>query len=223
MNETGARLLFAGDDFSPFARQRDLEIAKALPLHLTPGLTVHPLEAMRHANGEPHTVFGPFALAWKARLQPQVRDVLRPPVQLAPPPDVWSLPLASISRQRPWTVFPPGEAEAQKRLKAFVDWVQGDQGDSLAPIYRYEDLRNRLDNDGTSRLSPYLSLGMLSARQAVVSASSAMVAAPDAETRHSAELWLEALIKREFALSLQYHYPGALELGFRGELHNAPW
>jgi deoxyribodipyrimidine photo-lyase len=48
---------------------------------------------------------------------------------------------------------------------------------------------------------------MLSTRQAVVSALSAIEAAPNAEARHSAELWLDALIWREFAASLLHQLP----------------
>jgi deoxyribodipyrimidine photo-lyase len=64
---------------------------------------------------------------------------------------------------------------------------------------------------------------MLSARQAVVSALSATDAAPDAEARYSAELWLEALIRREYAISIEAHYPEALSKGFRAEYRNVPW
>jgi deoxyribodipyrimidine photo-lyase len=50
-----------------------------------------------------------------------------------------------------------------------------------------------------------------------------MDAAPDAEAKYSAELWLDALIRREFAISILYHYPHALRQGFRAESRNLPW
>jgi deoxyribodipyrimidine photo-lyase len=36
-------------------------------------------------------------------------------------------------------------------------------------------------------------------------------------------LWLDALIWREFAISLMYHYPKAMSRGFRGELRDILW
>ena len=56
--------------------------------------------------------------------------------------------------------FPPGEAEAARRLEAFL----------AEKIGTYGADRDRLDRAGTSALSPYLRFGMLSARQAVAAA-----------------------------------------------------
>jgi deoxyribodipyrimidine photo-lyase len=104
-----------------------------------------------------------------------------------------------------------------------VDGQAGGPPGCEDPIYCYDAVRNRLDLDGTSQLSPYLGLGMLSARQAVVSALSAMDAAADAEARYGAQLWLDALVRREFAISILYHFPKALRQGFRAEFRNMPW
>ena len=222
-SETGAELIFAEEAYSPYAKQRDGAVAKALPLRLTGGLTVHPPDAVRKGDGTPLTVFTPFGKAWKALPLPAVRDVLRPPERLSAVPDVDSLPIPGEPKLLSSIPFPPGEAEGQRRLQAFVDWGGGDESRCAAPIYCYDDTRNRLDVDGTSQLSAYLRFGMLSARQAVVSAISAMDAAPDAEARYSAELWLEALIWREFTLSILHYYPQVQGQGFRAELRNMPW
>jgi deoxyribodipyrimidine photo-lyase len=112
--------------------------------------------------------------------------------------------------------FLPGEDEAQRRLDAFVD--PGDQ-----PVYRYSDGRNRLDQDGTSRLSPYLRFGMVSARQAVVSALSAVEAAPDPQAREGAETWLSELIWREFYVHILYHFPHVRGSSFRPEYDQITW
>jgi deoxyribodipyrimidine photo-lyase len=216
VRETGAAAIFAEAEGSPQATQRDAELAKTLPLHLTSGLTVHPPEAVRPSGGEPQNLFPAFRRAWNALPLPDVRDVLRAPEALAPPPPVDSLPLPGEPVLPPSVPFPPGEAEAQLRLEAFIDWDGNEHSRYPAPIYRYDDQRRRLDLDGTSQLSPYLRFGMLSARQAVVSALSAIDAAPNSEARHSATLWLDALIWREFAASLLYQLPQ----GLRAEWHN---
>jgi len=95
-------------------------------------------------------------------------------------------------------------------------------GDDPA-VYDYGEGRNRMDWSGTSQLSPYLRFGMLSARQAAVAAHSAIASAPDAESRKSAETWLNELIWREFYVSILYHFPHVLRQAFRANLRNIPW
>lgn len=53
LSETGADAIYAQEDVSPYARQRDTRIAENLPLRLVPGLTVHPLTAVLKADGDP--------------------------------------------------------------------------------------------------------------------------------------------------------------------------
>jgi deoxyribodipyrimidine photo-lyase len=113
--------------------------------------------------------------------------------------------------------FSPGEAEAQRRLHAFAG------GDEEGSIYLYASARDRTDLDGTSRLSPYLRFGMLSARQAVVSALSAREAAPHDGARRSAEAWLNELIWREFYTNILAHFPHVLEHSFRANLRGIAW
>ena len=80
-----------------------------------------------------------------------------------------------------------------------------------------------MDLDGTSRLSPYLRFGMISARQCAVAALEAMAAAPDEAARQGAETWLNELIWREFYMAILYHFPNVLQEAFRPELRAIPW
>jgi deoxyribodipyrimidine photo-lyase len=96
--------------------------------------------------------------------------------------------------------FPPGEAEALRRLRAFTEGPE-------APIYRYARERDRLDREGTARLSPYFRFGMLSPRTAAAAAIAAMANAPDAEGQRSAQVWLRELIWRDFFYVLFAHEP----------------
>jgi deoxyribodipyrimidine photo-lyase len=113
--------------------------------------------------------------------------------------------------------FPPGEAEALRRLRAFT--APG----GLAPIHRYADGRNRMDRTGTSELSPYLRFGMVSAKRAVLAALDAAEHTADATARQGAETWRNDLIWREFYMSILYHFPAVLEREFREDLRNIPW
>jgi deoxyribodipyrimidine photo-lyase len=213
--ETAAGAVFAEEDYSPYARRRDARVAQALPLHLSGGLTAHPPGVVLKADGTPYTVFTPFSRTWKSLPLPTTYKVLQAPVRL-PTPDLPSLPIPDSPALSAAVPFPPGEAEAQRRLAAFVDGV-----DPL--IHRYSEGRNRLDLDGTSQLSPYLRFGMLSAQQAVASALSAIESAPDPEARKGAKTWLNELIWREFYIHILNHFPQVRGSSFRPEYDQIAW
>jgi len=215
-SESGAGAVFAEEDTWPYGRQRDAHVAEALPLQLTGGLAVHPPDAVLKPDGRPYTVFTPFSRAWKALSLPAVGAALAAPGSLPALPRLDSLPIPDEPRLPPAAPFQPGEAEAQCRLQAFVG------GDDPA-IYRYGESRDRPDLAGTSHLSPYLRFGMVSARQAAVSALGAIEAAPHPQARSGAETWLTELIWREFYLSIQVHFPETERHSFRADLRDIVW
>lgn len=209
--EAGASALFAEEDFSPYARRRDAAVQRTLPLTLTGGVTVrHPADVQK-AGGGPYTVFTPFSRAWRALRLPAESDLLPAPASLTslateldsrPIPD---LPLPAS--------FPPGEAEAQRRLEQFTS----------ERIFTYGEGRNQLDAEGTSALSPYFRFGLLSARTAAVAALRASRSAGSALARQGADAWLSELIWREFYLHILYHFPGVLKTAFQPGLRQIPW
>jgi deoxyribodipyrimidine photo-lyase len=191
-------------------------VAEALSLHLTGGLTVHPPGAVRKTDDTPYMVFTPFSRAWKALPLPSGRDVLVAPTRLPAVSDVPSLAIPDVPILPDGVPFPPGEAEAQRRLAAFADVDD-------PPIYRYAQGRNQLDRAGTSQLSPYLRFGMLSARQAVVSALAAARRADCASAQQGAKTWLNELIWREFFVNILHHFPEVREQSFRADLRDIAW
>jgi deoxyribodipyrimidine photo-lyase len=162
-------------------------------------------------DGTPYTVFTPFSRAWRARPLPTAADLLPAPEHISTPNHLHTdlIPVAPDLT----VPFPPGEAEAQRRLAAFT----------ASAIEEYADGRNRLDHDGTSQLSPYLRFGMLSARQAVVAALEARDAATTAEAKKGAETWLNELIWREFYMAILYHFPHVRRRSFRPQYDDIPW
>lgn len=216
VEETGAQAIFAEEDFSPYARARDNQVAQRMPLHLLGGVVVHPPGSVRKADGDPYVVYTPFKRKWKALSLPGARDILPPPRHIATPADVASQPIPAEPTLPDSTPFPAGETEAQRRLRAFT-------GGEAPPIYRYAETRNRMDLDATSRLSPYLRFGMISARQAVVSALAARDVAQNPQAREGADVWLDELIWREFYVHILHHFPHVLERSFRANWQNIPW
>lgn len=107
----------------------------------------------------------------------------------------------------------PGEAGAQRRLKAFItDGVEA-----------YAEQRNLPDEDGTSRFSPWLHFGEISPRQ--------IWAAIEAQSKDSgvfpasngARVFLSEIGWREFAYHQLYHFPHTPEAPLREEFARFPW
>jgi deoxyribodipyrimidine photo-lyase len=214
VRDSGATAVYAQEDVSPFSRKRDTAVAQASPLHLLPGLTVYPPNLIRKADETPYIVFTPFSRAWKALPLPTRYELLPIPNHIPIPDGLRSDPIPNPSRLT--APFPPGEVEAQKRL---LDFAAGKN----APIGEYENGRNSLDRVGTSQLSPYLRFGMISARQAVVNALEAKVAAQSPKARKGAESWLNELIWREFYSAILLHFPYVLRRSFRSKYDAIHW
>ncbi len=205
MLETGAQAIFAEEDFTPFALRRDKAIGEQLPLTLVPGVIIHHPDTIYKKDGSPYTVFTPFSKQWLERPFPHPSAILPAPETINTPPNLTSL---TLSKPLPTAVpFIPGEAEAQRRLRQFID------GDD-APIYHYADGRNMVDTMGTSQLSPYFRFGMISAKQAVVAARAACRATPDKAAQQGTQAWLNELIWREFYSHILYHFPHVLRRQF---------
>ncbi|MCS6845921.1 MAG: DNA photolyase family protein [Caldilineales bacterium] len=214
--ETGAQAIFAEADVTPYARRRDEAVRAELPLKLTPGLTVHRPSQVVKEDGAPYTVFTPFSKRWLSLPLPTADDLLPAPERIVTPAALESLPIPDAPALPAAVPFPAGEAEAQRRLAAFT------QGPS-APITRYREDRNRPDLEGTSRLSPYLRFGMVSARQATVAARAARQAARTADACYGADSWLSELIWREFYVSILYHFPYVRTGSFQRQYDRIPW
>ena len=204
VRESGAIAVVAEADASPYARRRDAAVRRTAPLELVGSTSVHHPGGVMKDDGTPYTVFTPFKKAWLARPLPSARDLLPPPGRMAPVPDALAseaLPSGGAS----FADFPPGDAEARRRLRAFTAGAR-------APIHRYDAERNRIDHDATSALSPYLRFGMVSAREAAVAAVS--TGAGGDRVCSGADAWLSELVWREFYLSILFHHPTVLREAF---------
>ena len=208
VQESGAARIVAEEDYSPYARRRDAAVAGRLPLELVTGATVHHPLAVVKPDGKPYSVFTPFSKAWKALPLPS-------PLKSAPDwlPPAPRLPGIDLPQTPAPELFPPGEVEANRRMTKFLD----------GPVIDYNDQRNRLDLEGTSKLSPYLRFGMISARRAAHQTYSAMRNVLDGDPLKGAETFLNELIWREFYNAILYHFPNVLTTAFNPKLRNIPW
>ena len=211
VDELGGASIFAHEDFSPFARQRDLEIASTADLHLFPGTDLQHPETIHKEDGDPYIVYTPYKNKWYEQPLPTPADCLPSPDSLPPlPAELDSLDLPTSKAVEG---FPVSADQAQQRLTDFT----------AENIQDYRSQRNRLDLDGTSRLSPYLRFGLISPREAFAHAQIAFLQANKDATRAEIQTWMDELVWREFYTAILYHFPKVLERPFREDYEDIPW
>jgi len=196
----------------PFGRERDARVCAALevPFDLYEGETLIPPGTLRNRAGLPFTVYSHFARAFAA--EAAIGEPLPAPRSLPPVPDDVTAQTSAIPSCEELGIAPNplvldgGEAAARERLRRFLD----------GPAGEYDQVRDRLDRDGTSRLSVDLKFGTLSARTAWTEVERALGAA-------AARPFQRELIWREFAHSTLWDRPELLEQPARPEFVGFPW
>ena len=157
--EAGVTHIHMIRDVSAFARRRQERLAagcqsNGIALHLHPGAEVVAPGTVVPIGKPAYKVFTPYHRAWLAAadtdLAPAPR-VIRLPQGINP----GRLPAASSIRAESPDLPRGGEKVGRRRLHRFL-------GSELAS---YGDSRDRVDLEGTARLSPYLRFGCVSPRE----------------------------------------------------------
>ncbi|MGK4578974.1 cryptochrome/photolyase family protein [Kitasatospora sp. HPMI-4] len=149
--EVGAGSVHLAAGVSAFARRREGELRRELGdrLHVHDGsLTVVPPGALTPAGRDHYAVFTPYFRVWR---QVGRRAVHRAPTALRTPAGIASEPVPRVSPDSPG--LPQGGESAARRL--WRAWH----------VDRYEEQHDDLAADATSRLSPHLHFGSLSAAE----------------------------------------------------------
>jgi deoxyribodipyrimidine photo-lyase len=200
---------------APVGRARDRRVSNALrvPLQLFDTETLAPPGTLRNGDGESYSVFSAFARAFARGVKvpaPLTAPRTLPPLPAEVRPREDALPtLESLGLEHNARVLPGGERQARARLAA---WLRRDAKD-------YDELRDRMDLEGASRLSADLKFGTLSPRTVWHAIDRALrELSPDALRSYQNEL-----LWREFAHSTLYDRPRLLEEPFRAEWRGFPW
>ncbi|CAH2599205.1 Deoxyribodipyrimidine photo-lyase [Rhodovastum atsumiense] len=215
VRETGASAIHAGQPVEPWARRVAAELPRlaGVPLVLHRTVTLFDPEALRSGAGTPYAVFTPFSKACLAR-GPAAPPLPAPAHILAPervppsdPLEAWGL----LPGQPDWAgglrgTWTPGEAGARQRLAGFLDHT----------MEAYATARDRPDMDGTSRLSPHLHFGEISADQLWHAAR----AAGDGPGQIA---FIREILWREFSAHLLWHHPTLPETPLRPNFARMPW
>jgi deoxyribodipyrimidine photo-lyase len=213
--ENAATQVHCSKSYAPEGRRAEQALVVALAGHgirlvTHAGDSLFEPDQVRTQSGEPFKVFTPF---WNACQRVQA---------IGPPLPIPALRFAAAAEQREslesldlrpsspsWaggleTAWTPGEEAARARLAAFA------QG--AIRTYRVE--RERPDREGSSRLSPHLAFGEVSARTVWAAAQG---------SGESAAAFRRELGWREFARHLVWHWPRFTGESFRPEFRRFPW
>ncbi|HWO50277.1 MAG TPA: deoxyribodipyrimidine photo-lyase [Ornithinibacter sp.] len=192
----GASSVHVSRETTPAGRRRDDAVAARLrengvewvetgtPYAVGPGLVVN-------GSGGPYKVFTPFSKAWRAHGWPDPAPTPRELPLRHPRNDADATAAVKAALAAPGlpALPPAGEEAALKRWRAFRDGA----------VTTYTDDRNRPDLDGTSRLSPYLKLGVLHPRT--------LLADLAGERGKGAQTFENELAWREFYADVLWHQP----------------
>jgi deoxyribodipyrimidine photo-lyase len=214
--ELGAAAIVASRDFTPYGRRRDDAVsaaasARGVAWEAGRGLLAHEPEEIRRDGGRAFTVFAPFRRRWEAL---PLRATL-------PAPD--AVPTATLPSDHvaagdpaellgdvaptadPALLLAPSELAARARLER---WAGSEA------LRDYDTGRDRLDLDGTSRLSQDLRWGLLSPVE---------VAERCAGSGRGPSRFRSELAWRDFYAHLLWHEPRLARESFRRELDGVAW
>ena len=202
--ETGARALHFNHEYPLDEQRRDRAVTAAFEEAGLAATGHH--DAVAFAPGELLTgkgdyygVFTPFAKAWHRQLTPERIALRDTPAPQAPLP-IASDPLPPLPRLDDTPIdgrlWPAGEGPAADRLERFLRFRGR----------HYQRQRDFPAIRGTSELSPYLALGMISHRQclqAVLAENDGALAEGDA----GLTAWVNELVWREFYRHVAVGFP----------------
>jgi deoxyribodipyrimidine photo-lyase len=197
----GATSLFTSDDASAYAQARERRLARAcglerIELRLADTCAVVPPGLIAPEGSDHYRVFTPYWRRWRSLVLPPVSPA---PARLRTPDGVAAGNLPTLreltSRAPSPEVVRGGEGAGRRRLSR---WISDGLG-------RYDHERDELAADGTSRLSPYLHFGCISALELV----------RRARERGNAEPFVRQLCWRDFFLQLLAANPQTSREDFR--------
>jgi deoxyribodipyrimidine photo-lyase len=228
--ELDADLVTWAADYSGLARERDAAVRQALAdagvdrhaehqeLHHRPG-------TITTNAGDPYKVFTYFSKKWHDRPK-------EPP---ADPPDEADLAtvnghldgtaagesllgavptLAELGFEQPEAEIPTASTErARDRLEAFCE----------SDIYRYDDRRDYPADRCTSRLSGYLTYGLIGVREVYERTQAARERAPDEAAAESVHEYQDQLAWREFYTQVLWDRPDVVTDNYKSYENEIEW
>ena len=219
----GISAVFANRQYEVNEQRRDDAVSARLAdagiaLRLFHDQCILPPGSVLKQDGSPYAVFTPFKRLWQARIAATGITVVPAPRRRAGSfatgsplpaqvPGFTSQVDPDISRR--W--WPPGEHEAQRRLSVFC----------AGALAAYAEDRDFPARAGVSRLSPYLAIGAISARQCL---NAALNRQGPGGSGKGGESWISELAWRDFYKHVMAAWPRVcMHRAFQPETDAIPW
>ncbi len=205
--------LYANREIGIDERRRDKELQRrlAIPCRVYNGDCVLDHGSLTTRSGDMYKVFTPFSKTWLAKLRAGGYRLL--PVPAAQAEALSSEPLSLSGERVSSDDWPAGEAAAAQRLSQFCQ----------RSLREYGERRDYPAQDGTSSLSPYLALGVLSPNQCLAAMEFELGQLPFSRGEPGF-VWLNELIWREFYRHLLVAFPRlSMDRAFRPETEALQW
>jgi len=192
--------VFAGNDYEPYARQRDGQIAALLADHNAELVQIKDQVIFEQAevvksDGTPYIVYTPYMRAWKKKYLST---------------DTTSFPsetlLDQFARQKPARSLSLEEIGFHDNDIPVPEPILGPE--LIANYHKYRDYPYHA---ATSLVGPHLRFGTLSIRKLISLAIDLN------------EVWWNQLIWREFFMQILYHFPHTATASFRPEYDAICW
>ncbi len=229
---TGASSVHCSREFTPYAIRRDQATDAALNgrgvrLAAHSGNYLTDFDELMTGSGSPFKVYTPFARA--ARAVPWETPVTAPS-RVVTPAVLGDEPVGMGQTGDPSTTMLElllGQVDTAGRADGAAQRWPADPGKALERltwfgrnrIGHYDGNRDLPGRDGTSKLSPYLRLGLVSPRQVV---AGARAHAPDRAGR-GLDTYLGELLWRDFYAYVLYHNPHSAWQDLRPEFAELTW
>lgn len=226
MAEHGCDALYFNKQYEINEARRDDDITATIE---SAGRTVHAFDdqiaiepgAVLTGSDSYYRVFSPFAKRWRAVVEN--REGIPPAVSVKKQPELVTTPddipesFKGFDPAIDPDLWPAGEREAQRRLRAFIK-------DRIAD---YKSDRDRADLDGTSALSPYLTIGAISPRdclRAAIETNDGNLESKRSNANKGATTWINELIWREFYKHILVGFPSVcMHRAFQPETDQIRW
>ncbi len=202
--------VYISEDYTPYSIKRDNAVTNSLnkngiQVNKFPGrLVVSNLDAIRTKTESIFKVYTPFYNNWSLIQRRQVCPI---PEKINTPADIYSIELPKISDLDKKYLSPNvslgGEDKALEIFNSFKS----------KNIFDYNEAHNDLPGDKTSRISPYLHFGCISALYMESS-----VGQSDGETA-----WKRQLCWRDFYNYILFNYPSNIRSEFQEKYRNLKW
>ncbi len=205
INERKITNVYWNNQFGIDEESRDKELQELLTINNINFATydaqvLFPAGTFKTGEGKPYSVFTPFKKRWVENFNLDLLDIefkYMPKIKTSISSNIDSFDFfVNKDHSVDMNLWPIGEKEALKNLNKYLD----------KKIFNYAKDRNDPIIEGTSRLSPYLALGILSPKRCILEALKKNNFELDSGEKGVTK-WIDEIVWREFYKNIMFSFP----------------